>query len=208
MKTSSPNVLRPRAQSRALFFFRQFLRAPRSVGSVVPTSQTAIRALLDPADWAGAHVVVEYGPGTGVFTRALLARMAPSARLVAIDLNPVFIDWLGRAVNDPRLILVEGSAADVAAILDAQGLGPADYVVSGLPFSTLPAAIANGIMDATAQALRPGGSFLVYQYSLFVLPMLRARFAQVDVGRIWRCVPPARLFRARRSLTPDGPETG
>jgi phospholipid N-methyltransferase len=190
--------------SRALFFFRQFVRAPRSVGSVVPTSRAAIRALLAPIDWDAARVIVEYGPGTGVFTNALLDRLHPDARLVAIDTNPLFIAWLGRSLHDPRLILVEGSAADVEAILAAHGLGSADYVVSGLPFSTVPRAVAEAIMDATARAIRPGGAFLIYQYSLFVLPMLRARFARVDLGRAWRCVPPARLFRAWRPVNPDG----
>jgi phospholipid N-methyltransferase len=204
---------RPHARppSPALFFFHQFVRSPGTVGSVVPTSRAAIRALLEPIDWANARLVVEFGPGTGVFTRALLALMHPDARLVAIDTNPVFIDWLGRAIDDPRLILIEGSAADVGALLAARGLGAADYVVSGLPFSTIPGRIAHAIMDATASAIRPGGAFLVYQYSLFVLPMLRARFAQIEVERAWRCVPPARLFRAWRgddgAFSPAAPGT-
>jgi len=185
-----------RAPSPNLFFLQQFLARPRMVGSVIPTSRAAIAALLDPVVWGEAHCVVEYGPGTGVFTRELLRRMGPRARLVAIDTNPVFTDYLRRSIRDPRLICVDGSAADVCAILREQRLGEADYIVSGLPFSTLPPPIADGIMDATAQALRPGGAFLVYQYSSFVLPLLRHRFPRIAQGKVWRCIPPATLFWA------------
>lgn len=185
-----------RVASPNLFFLQQFLARPRMVGSVIPTSAAAVRALLAPVAWRDARCVVEYGPGTGVFTRALLRRMGPDARLVAIDTNPIFIDYLRRAIDDPRLICVKGSAADVSAILQDHGLDEADYVVSGLPFSTLPRPVADAIMDATARVLRPGGAFLVYQYSRFVLPLLRHRFRDIDQSKVWRCIPPANLFWA------------
>ncbi len=187
----------PRSSSGNLFFLKQFLRNPRMVGSVIPTSRTAIRALLGPVDWRQVCCVVEYGPGTGVFTRELLRRMPESARLIAIDTNPVFVERLRDAIPDERLICVEGSAADVETILNRHGFTSADYVISGLPFSTLPPAVADAIMDATARIIPPGGAFLIYQYSLFVLPLLAKRFATVQLGRVWRCIPPARLFWAR-----------
>ncbi len=188
-----------RTKSPALFFFQQFVKQPRMVGSVIPTSRAAIQTLLNTVDWRDVSCVVEYGPGTGVFTRALLSKVGPETKVVAIDLNPVFTEYLRKAVHDPRLIVVDGSAADIESILADHGIAHADYVISGLPFSTLPRAVADAIMDATARALRPGGAFLVYQYSLFVMPMLKARFGRVDLARAWRCVPPARLFRAWRT---------
>lgn len=187
------------ASPRSFLFFRQFLKSPASIGSVVPTSRAAVGRLIGTMDWSKVRCVVEYGPGTGVFTRALLAEMAPEARLVAIDTNPAFTRHLRRTIHDPRLILVDGSAANVETILAVHGFDGADVILSGLPFSTIPRDVARSIMDATARALRPGGAFLIYQYSLFVLPMLRARFGRVDVGRVWRCIPPARLFKAWRT---------
>jgi len=192
-------VHRPPAVPRDLFFFRQFLKAPGSIGSIIPTSPVAIRALLDPVDWSEAKCVVEYGPGTGVFTRALLARLGPDARLIAIDTNPDFTAYLRQAIHDPRLILIDGNAANVETILAVHGFTHADYVISGLPFSTIPQQVVQNILDATARAIRPGGAFLVYQYSLGILPRLASRFARVDLGRAWRCIPPARLFYAWRA---------
>lgn len=185
-----------KAPSPSLFFLQQFFRDPRMVGSVIPTSRFAIRGLLDPIDWTGVRCVVEYGPGTGVFTRDLLRRLGPDARLVAIDTNALFVDYLRVSIADPRLSCVAGSAGDVEDILASLGLSSADFVISGLPFSTLPPGVADAIMDATARAITPGGAFLIYQYSRFVLPLLQPRFSRIDQGLIWRCVPPARLFWA------------
>jgi len=182
-----------------LLFFRQFLNDPMSVGAVVPTSRAAIDGLLRDVDWSRCRLFVEYGPGTGAFTRRVLELARPDARVIGIDPNPCFVDHLRRSLPDPRLTVVQGSAADIEAILAAHGAQKADYILSGLPFSTLPDGMAETIVDATERALEPGGAFLVYQYSLFVLPMLKARFAQIAVDRVWLCIPPARLMRASKS---------
>lgn len=194
-----------RASSPHLLFLKQFLDRPGMVGSVIPTSRATIRALLDPVDWRDVHCVVEYGPGTGVFTREILRRIGPDARLIAIDTSERFIRHLHATITDSRLDCVHGSAADIEAILAVRGIAQADHVISGLPFSTLPRAVAHAIMDATHRAIRPGGAFLIYQYSRFVLPFLAARFGGVEQARAWRCIPPACLFWAWKQA--DGPLT-
>ena len=186
--------------SENLTFFRQFLRSPKMVGSIIPTSGYVIDRLLSQVDWQATDVFVEYGPGVGTFTRPILDRLRPDARLIAIDTCRDFIDHLAERIDDPRLRLVHGSAADVESILARHAEGrKADYVASGLPFSTLPPAIAREIMAATARALAPGGTFLIYQYSLFVLPLLAPHFPSVNRSRVWRNIPPCHVFAARKA---------
>lgn len=200
-KSLARNVMK-RMPSPSFFFFRQFLKSPGMVGSIIPTARATIDRLLAPVDWSGVRCVVEYGPGTGVFTRAMLELLPPSAHLIAIDTNAEFIAHLEDSIDDARLICVEGSAADVEAIVARHGFSYADYVVSGLPFSTLPEGVEKAIMAATARAIRPGGAFMVYQYSQFVLPLLRAEFAEVRTRLSWLCIPPARLFWAHKPSAP------
>lgn len=185
-----------------LLFLRQFLGQPRMIGSIVPTSRATIQALLAPIDWHSCRCIVEYGPGTGVFTRELLRRSGRQTRVIAIDASPTFTDYLRGTIRDPRLICVHGSAENVEQIVADQGFDGADHVVSGLPFSTLPRPITLDIMDATMRVVRPNGAFLVYQYSSQVLPMLETRFDRVERGTSWLCVPPARLFWAWRDAEP------
>ncbi|WP_019834240.1 class I SAM-dependent methyltransferase [Sphingomonas sp. PR090111-T3T-6A] len=175
-------------------FFRGFLKHPVMVGSIIPSSKTLINRMLEPVDWANTKLFVEYGPGVGTFTRPILERLAPDATLVAIDTNPDFCDYLKRSISDSRLQIVNGSAADVEEILEELGFGKADYTISGLPFSTLPAGIGPAIAKATAAALKPGGSFLVYQFRPSVRNIIAPFFHRVDHAFEPINVPPAQLW--------------
>ena len=177
-------------------FLRGFLKNPVMVGSVIPSSRVLIDRMLGPVDWATTRLFVEYGPGVGTFTRPVLDRLAPDARLVTIDTNADFTRYLKQSIDDPRLIAVTGSAADVEKILAERNLGTADYVLSGLPFSTLPPGVGDSIAEATAKVIRPGGAFLVYQFSPKVLDFIKPYFAQIKRGFEWVNVPPATLFWA------------
>jgi phospholipid N-methyltransferase len=164
------------------------------VGSIVPSSPTLIRHMLRPVDWKNTKLFVEYGPGVGTFCRPVLEHMAGDATLIAIDTNEDFIDYLRRDIRDSRFIAVHGSAADVEAIVRAHGFEQADYVLSGLPFSTLPAGVGPAIAAATHRVLRPGGAFLVYQFRARARDFLAAHFKRIDNAFEWVNVPPCFLF--------------
>lgn len=164
---------------RLLLFARNFLRHPRMLGSIVPSSRFLIRDLLEPVNWSRARVIVEYGPGVGVVTAAILGRMRADALLVAIEMNSDFVAYLRRTLPDARLEVVAGSAADAREILAARGLVRADYVISGIPLSILPAAERAQILERTRDLLAPGGALLVYQFSTKVLADLRRIFDYV-----------------------------
>lgn len=177
-------------------FLRGFLKHPVMVGSVIPSSKMLIDRMLAPVDWGNTKLFVEYGPGVGTFTEHVLQRMAPDATLIAIDTNPDFTVYLKRKFADSRLLPVTGSAADVRQIMADCGFDHADYILSGLPFSTLPPGVGPKIVEATAAALRPGGVFLVYQFSPKVFDFIAPHFDRVDRGFEWRNIPPAQLFWA------------
>jgi phospholipid N-methyltransferase len=180
-------------------FLRGFIKNPVMVGSVIPSSRVLIEKMLAPVDWANTRLFVEYGPGVGTFTRPVLDQLAPDATLVTIDTNPDFTRYLKDSIDDPRLVAVNGSAADVDKILEDRNLGSADYVLSGLPFSTLPPGVGEDIAAATSSVIRPGGAFLVYQFSPKVLRFIRPHFERIERGFEWVNVPPATLFWAYRS---------
>jgi phospholipid N-methyltransferase len=185
-----------RSESPHWQFLRGFLKHPVMVGSIIPSSRILIEHMLKPVDWQNTKLFVEYGPGVGTFTRPLLEKMAEDATLIAIDTNPDFIKYLRKSIDDPRLVAFAGSAADVEQIVAEHGFDHADYVLSGLPFSTLPPGIGDDIAEATARVIRPGGAFLVYQFSPKVLRFIAPFFERIERGFEWINVPPARLFWA------------
>jgi len=177
-------------------FFRGFLKHPVMVGSIIPSSTRLIEKMLAPVDWANTKVFVEYGPGVGTFCGHILERMAPDATLIAIDTNPDFITYLRRRIGDSRFVAVNRSAADVRAVLAEHGHAHADYILSGLPFSTLPPGVGPAIAAETAAALRPGGAFLVYQFSPKVRDFVAPHFERIDHGFEMINIPPAQLYWA------------
>ena len=177
-------------------FLRGFIKHPVMVGAALPSSKATVDKVLSKVDWATCRLFVEYGPGVGTFTEHVLQRMAPDATLIAIDTNEDFVRYLRRKFADNRLFAVTGSAADVRQIMADCGFEQADYVLSGLPFSTLPPGVGTKIAEATAEALRPGGAFLVYQFSPKVREFLTPHFERIDRGFEWVNIPPAQLFWA------------
>jgi phospholipid N-methyltransferase len=185
-----------RSRSPHWQFLRGFIKNPVMVGSIIPSSRVLIERMLEPVDWANTKLFVEYGPGVGTFTRPVLEKLGADATLLTIDTNPDFTHYLKERIDDERLVAVTGSAADVEKILADRGLGQADYVLSGLPFSTLPPGVGDDIAEATAKVIRPGGAFLVYQFSPKVRDFIAPHFEPIKRGFEWINVPPATLFWA------------
>ena len=177
-------------------FLRGFLKHPVMVGSVIPSSKILIDKMLEPVDWPNTKLFIEYGPGVGTFTQHILDRLAPDATLLTIDTNPYVTRYLNRKSMDSRLEAVTASAASVRKIMAERGFAEADYILSGLPFSTLPAGVGPAIAAETAEALRPGGAFLVYQFSPKVRQYIAPHFERIDKGFEWINIPPATLFWA------------
>jgi phosphatidylethanolamine/phosphatidyl-N-methylethanolamine N-methyltransferase len=182
-------------RSDRLAFLAGFLRDPALVGSVIPSSARLEDRLVRLAGLAEARTVVELGPGTGGTTRAFLRAGRPDLRLMAIELSTDFHARLTRTLHDPRLVVQWGSAEHIGDFLAAHGLPAPDAVISGIPFSTMPADVADRIAQAVARVLAPGGRFVAYQVRAHV-----ARFTTPYLGRPkreWELVniPPMQVFR-------------
>ncbi|MFM6949802.1 MAG: class I SAM-dependent methyltransferase [Novosphingobium sp.] len=175
-------------------FLQGFIEHPVMVGSIIPSSRFTIERMLKPVKWDECQLFVEYGPGVGTFCRPVLERLRRDARLIVIDTNPLYIDYLRATISDSRFLPVLGSAADVEGIVRAHGFDHADYVLSGLPFSTLPDGVGPAIAAATHRVLRPGGAFLVYQFSAKARDFMARHFTRIDADFEPLNVLPCKLF--------------
>lgn len=174
-------------------FFRGFLEAPRMVGSVIPSSRVTIDAMLDRVDWDNCKLFVEYGPGVGTFCPHILDRLPADGKLLVIDTNARFIDYLERTVTDERFHAKLGSAEDVERFVKQLGHEKADFVLSGLPVSTLPDGVAENVVAATHRVLRSGGAFLTYQFRPTARDLTQKHFDRTETDFVWRNIPPCIL---------------
>ncbi len=169
----------PGLASQFFLFACNFIKHPNMVGWMLPSSPFVVDGVLKQVDWDTASVIVEYGPGVGTFTTKVLDRMRPGAKLIALEINPDFFKFLGKSLRDPRLHLVQESAAEIDAVLSRLGITHVDYVISGIPFKTLPPPLRDTIVRKTHDVLKPSGSFLVYQLSRVAQPYLEKVFGTV-----------------------------
>jgi phosphatidylethanolamine/phosphatidyl-N-methylethanolamine N-methyltransferase len=190
---------------RRLAFLQGFLKHPREVGSIVPSSRFLERRIVRCAGAEEARVVVELGPGTGGTTRALLHAMRPDARLLAVEINRRFVNLLRRH-GDSRLIPHLGSALDLAGTLARHDLAPADVVLSGIPFSTIRRDLGQAILRSVHGALAEGGVFVAYQLRDRVEILGRQIFGPPRVQTEILNVPPMRVYRwVKESPNSAGP---
>ncbi len=182
-------------QDYHLDFLRGFLDRPKQVGSVIPSSRFLEKRVVRSAQLAQARVVVELGPGTGGTTRALLRGLPLNGVLLAIEINPRFVRLLRGTIRDRRLIVHEGSAADIPAALAEHRLGRADAIVSGIPFSTMKRREGLAILGSAHASLAPRGRFVAYQFRDRVESLGRQVFGQPRVQTEVLNVPPMRIYR-------------
>ena len=185
--------------------FSRFLCHPGRIGAFCPSSPQLCRTIVRGIGVERAAVVAELGPGTGVITREILARLPESGRLVTVELDPALISALKREF--PAAIVCCGCASRLPEMLAERSLPAADAVVSGLPWAIFPDELQEKILGGVLTALRPGGWFTTFAYMQGVmLPAglrfrrrLREHFSQVDTHRmVWRNLPPAFIYRCRK----------
>ena len=176
-------------------FFRGFLTRPKEVGSIIPSSRFMEKRITKTAELGSAKLAIELGPGTGGTTKALLRKMRPDATLLAIEINPDFVSLLERTIDDPRLIVHHGSAADIPSALAAHDLPAPDVILSGIPFSTMDRELGLAILRSVHDNLAPDGRFVAYQFRDRVESLGRGVFGRAQVQTELLNMPPMRVYR-------------
>ncbi len=161
--------------------------------------------MLAPVDFARVRTIVEFGPGTGPFTRVIAERLRPGQLYVGIELNEVF--WQGLRTSFPHLAFERASVEDLSRILADHGIAEIDAIICGLPWASLPASFQARVFAEIERHLAPGGVFVTFAYLQgLCLPAawaLRRRLRQAfaAVGHtpiIWRNLPPAFAYVCRK----------
>lgn len=185
-------------QSRPIEFFKGFLKNPKEVGSIVPSSRFLTRRVLKCGKVRQARVIIELGPGTGVFTREILRDMPKDGKLVAVEISAAFADLLRRTIHDTRLMVYEGSSADLEKALAEAGETQADLVVSGVPFSTIERGAGRRTLEAAKRVLSDRGRFVAYQFRSHVRRLAEPVFGPGETHSGFWNLPPMRIYVWKR----------
>ena len=148
----------------SVLFFKRFLQRPLQVASIIPSSKALVERVAAKIDFSRARVIAEYGPGEGVHSREIARRMRPDAKLLLFELDGAFSRDLRRQFSDdPRVLVLHADAATLPEELSRSRIEQCDYIISGIPFSILEINKKRDLLQKTHDALKPGGSFIIYQ---------------------------------------------
>lgn len=182
----------------ALSFFRAWLADPRRVGALVPSSAAladAITAGLTP----GSAPVIELGPGTGVFTRSIIARGIPEHRLALIENGAEFADKLQREFPEACVHRMDATRLKHVDLFGGERAGA---VVSGIPLLLLPLKNVVALLDGAFDRLRFDGAFYQFTYGPgspiphSILDCLG--LSATRIGGTFANLPPASVYRISR----------
>ena len=182
-------------------FIREYIRNPRTVGAIAPSSRGLAREMVVGMELEKASVVVEYGPGTGAFTAEILAHKNPNGLYFAIEQNHRMVVRFQQRF--PDVLIFEDSVENVRKVLKELGQTKVDCIISGLPWSTFPFDLLDRVLVSTHSVLRRGGCFATFSYPpSHLLPSgqrlqkrLKSLFSSVQKSKVvWRNLPPAFVY--------------
>lgn len=181
-------------------FIYQYLINPRTVGALLPSSKYLSEKMLEEIDFEKADYIVEYGPGTGVFTRKILKRRKQKTIVVLIENNKKFYKLLKeRFIQEKNLIIIHGSAEEIGKFMNHYQIPYVDYVISGLPFASLPQKVSTNILANTEKVLKEDGLFVTFQYTKIKISFLKHFFPNINIKKEIRNIPPAYVFNCMKS---------
>jgi phospholipid N-methyltransferase len=189
----------------SVLFLKRFLQRPFQVASIVPSSRALVERVADKIDFDRARVIAEYGPGEGVHSRELARRMRDDANLLLFELDAAFSRDLQRQfADDPRVHVINGDAARLPNELQQRRIGPCDYIVSGIPFSILKIDKKTALLQKTYDALRPDGSFIIYQVTNELKQHALPLFAESESEYFLQNIPPMFITVFQKSASTNG----
>lgn len=202
LELSQRRATRKQALGRERFedearFLRSWIESPLLTGAVAPSGKQLAETMASYIDPRRPGPVVELGPGTGPVTDALVRRGVMEDRLILVEYNPDFAQLLRRRF--PRATIVCGDAYDIANTLDGVLDEPCGGFISGLPLFTKPLEQRLDLLEAAHDLAYPRAPFVQFTYAVVPpMPARSAHYTAVASERIWRNMPPARVWVYRR----------
>ena len=182
------------SKSNKTKFLKTFFKERKQVGAVAPSSRFLIKKMCDKIDFSTADAIIELGPGTGVFTTEILKRAKPTCKIFVFELNESFYNLLKEKITDPRVILYNKSADEVDLVYKEHGIKNVDAILSSLPLAVIPDQVKKKILLKSYEALRCGGVYVQYQYSLASTRLIKMAFPKMKISFSTINFPPAFIY--------------
>ena len=189
-----------------LDFLSNFIKHPGCVGAIAPSTENLAVQMVAPVNLDQVETIVEYGPGTGVFTKYISNRINPQKTLFfSLEIDDKMFEVSTESV--PEVEIIKDSAANICEQLKKHGKDHTDAIISGLPWAIFPDKLQDEILKPTVEALNKGGIFTTFTYLHgFYLPgackirkKLKMYFSEFHLSPVvWNNFPPAIVYWCKK----------
>jgi len=175
-------------------FIKEFWKDKKMIGSMVPSSKYLAAKMLDHIPFKNTKLIIELGPGTGIFTEKIIQKLDVTTQLIVLELNSEFYKELKAKICHTNVHIKEASADKIGEIMLELGFEKADVIISSLPLANFSAKLRNSILEVVKESLNENGSFIQFQYSLNAYKNLKQLFPVVKLNFTALNFPPAFVY--------------
>lgn len=183
------------------------VKHPRELSTVFPSSPFLANTIADQLDFSEPRTIAELGPADGALTGPIVDRMHPDSDLYLIEVNDAFCEDLREKYSDHEktdaIHVLNRGAEELVEICEEEAIDGLDYVVSGIPLTTIPDAVSDQILQATLDALKPSGRYVQFQYSQDYKETIESYFGPLRLERVWLNILPAWVYVADKENAPE-----
>ncbi|PQP81429.1 phospholipid methyltransferase [Paenibacillus sp. PCH8] len=181
-----------------ILFLKSFLRSPKYVGSIIPSSRFLANNMVNQVNWLEVKAVAELGSGTGPITRYIHKQVQGSTKVLLFEMDETMRTNL-RTTYPNFSCYPDG--AHLVECMKQEKIQQLDCIFSGLPFFNFEPALRDTLVDQVYKALKPGGLFIAFQYSLQMKKILSERFIIEKIQLVPFNIPPAFVYVCRKKET-------
>ncbi|WP_155590469.1 class I SAM-dependent methyltransferase [Lysinibacillus cavernae] len=178
-------------------FLTEFIKHPKTIGAISPSSKKLAHKMVQPICFESAQCIVELGPGMGSFTNELVKRKQEATLLILIEHNMIFCEKLRQQfAHEANVVVINGSAENLMQYMKELKIKKIDYVISGLPFTSLKPEMSCSILKNVKDCLQ-NGKFITFQYSLVKKSFFQEYFQDISHEKVWINMPPAYVLSCK-----------
>ncbi|QWI72945.1 methyltransferase (plasmid) [Bacillus mycoides] len=184
---------------KCIKFLTEFVKNPQNIGAITPSSERLAVKMVETINFEEAKYIVELGPGTGPFTKEVMKRKKKQTLLILIESNEVFVKELQKQFHgDKSVVIIHGLAENIKKYMGKLHIEKVDYVLSGLPFTSLSKKVSSCIIKNVKDSIQENGQFIIFQYSLAKKSCIQTFFPNILIKRVWLNIPPAYVFLCKK----------
>ncbi|NQX66909.1 methyltransferase domain-containing protein [Paenibacillus alba] len=183
------------ASDQYLMFLQKFIQNPKQIGSVVPSSRFLANKMVQSAPWSEVGSVAELGSGTGAVTRFIKSSVSDSTKVFLFENDESMKANLQKQYPN---YVCHTNACYLTNVINLHGIHQLDCIISGLPFFNFPRELRETLIDQIVKALKPGGYFVAFQYSLQMKKHLVHAFDIERINYVLLNFPPAFVYVCRK----------